>query len=717
MEKDRWRNRNPEQMAGNGAPERASRPAPGKVTRTSKLSPSRGAAVQRKAVAPTPGGAATLKARSPWELTMDPWMDAAHRGVTALAERETAFEADVSPGHDVQMRGGQEEPAGDVHRFAEQGLSGTASPLPYLDQIQRSFGSHDVSGVKAHTGGPAARAAEGMGAGAYATGDHVAFREAPDLHTAAHEAAHVVQQRGGVQLHGGVGEVEDEYERHADAVADRTVRGLSAVDLLEPYRTGPGSLAAVQRQASAGGSRPADQVRAAADTSAVFTVLRRACPVSGDTWSATGTLATDGDPDLTRELAAKLGTVPDDVWLATQLRRFGAEPLWPAAAIEERARRANAPGPFGGRAWAPEAGIGVQVGIPDREAGEERIAPIQVYFFPGRSGRRAMVVGGVHGTEHQGVEVVERLRAQLEADSRAGNPPFFSTVLVPTLIQRSDTAGRRNVCGPNSSGVPDTTPDVAGQPCADGSRAVEPNRTFPGIANPGGWEGQSYQDARRDGLLHQARPEEEPKVPPARRMIAETRALIALIEHFQPERLASIHAHSVPGGRGDGPGIFVDPRGGVTNPRDPTHSEAATPEGREDDRLAQEMLTRAESDVAGAARPDGSTNPFAAGPLRGVAPLRGNQAGRGGDTVHYEASHPRGTSLGDWAPSRGITTVTVEVPQRVTGPDLENIETMHRDLLQRVFLADPALLTPGAFGTAPSGLRGRSDAPPPRRAP
>mgnify|MGYP002064701929 CR=1 FL=1 len=32
-----------------------------------------------------------------------------------------------------------------------------------------------------------------MGAKAYATGNHVAFQQQPDLHTAAHEAAHVVQ--------------------------------------------------------------------------------------------------------------------------------------------------------------------------------------------------------------------------------------------------------------------------------------------------------------------------------------------------------------------------------------------------------------------------------------------------------------------------------------------------------------------------------------------
>lgn len=42
---------------------------------------------------------------------------------------------------------------------------------------------------------------------------------------------------------------------------------------------------------------------------------------------------------------------------------------------------------------------------------------------------------------------------------------------------------------------------------------------------------------------------------------------------------------------------------------------------------------------------------------------------------------------------------------------------MHRDLLHRVFLAHPSLVTPGAFGAAPAGLRGTSDAPPPTRAP
>lgn len=111
-------------------------------------------------------------------------MDAAVRGTTPAELLQEDAGHDVQHGN-IQMRGGTEQPAGDVHELARQGLSGTASQLPYLDQIQRSFGAHEVGAVKAHIGGPAAQAAEGMGAAAYATGDHVAFREAPDLYTAA----------------------------------------------------------------------------------------------------------------------------------------------------------------------------------------------------------------------------------------------------------------------------------------------------------------------------------------------------------------------------------------------------------------------------------------------------------------------------------------------------------------------------------------------------
>jgi hypothetical protein len=137
----------------------------------------------------------------------------------------------------------------DVQSAASDGVAGGGGSLPFLDQIQASFGRHDVSAVQAHVGGNATAAAQTIGAEAYATGNHVAFGGTPTLETTAHEAAHVVQQRSGVQLKGGVGEAGDPYEQHADAVASLVVQGKSAEGLLDQMSGGGGSGAApVQRK-------------------------------------------------------------------------------------------------------------------------------------------------------------------------------------------------------------------------------------------------------------------------------------------------------------------------------------------------------------------------------------------------------------------------------------------------------------------------------------
>lgn len=138
--------------------------------------------------------------------------------------------------------------AADVTAIAQQGVAGPGQALPHGVAIQSLFGRHDVSGVQAHVGGAAAEASEQIGASAYATGSSVAFREAPDLYTAAHEAAHVVQQRAGVQLRGGVGEAGDAYERHADAVADAVVAGKHAEGILDQMAGGGAQAPAVQRK-------------------------------------------------------------------------------------------------------------------------------------------------------------------------------------------------------------------------------------------------------------------------------------------------------------------------------------------------------------------------------------------------------------------------------------------------------------------------------------
>lgn len=124
---------------------------------------------------------------------------------------------------------------------AAAGVRGSGGALPHLAVLQAAFGSEfDLSLVQAHQDAAAVDATDALQAKAVAIGEHVVFGGAPDLFLAAHEAAHVIQQRNGVQLTGGRGEAGDVYESHADAVAERVVRGEDVAGLLRQTPTGGG---------------------------------------------------------------------------------------------------------------------------------------------------------------------------------------------------------------------------------------------------------------------------------------------------------------------------------------------------------------------------------------------------------------------------------------------------------------------------------------------
>jgi hypothetical protein len=238
---------------------------------------------------------------------------------------------------------------------------------------------------------------------------------------------------------------------------------------------------------------------------------------------------------------------------------------------------------------------------------------------------------------------------------------------------------------------------------------IEPNRNFP-------LAGESYAQARARGAAGPRAPElayRDPatgvlRTPASRsdrpvdvnsvRMIAETRILLSLIERFQPERLATVHAHSLSHRPGDAPGIFVDPRGvdpytGV--PRTDLLSES---QRMADDELTERMVT------SGRTRLAATPLPLTTGrrPRAPFDPFMGNVAG-GGWTVHYapSADHPEGTSLGMYAPEpvpgvrEGITTITIEVPQYAgsSAGALPAIEDLDRDLLADIFLEDPTTVS------------------------
>jgi hypothetical protein len=122
--------------------------------------------------------------------------------------------------------------------IAQRGIDSEGGPLPHAAQIQASFGRHDISSVRTHVGGRAADANRELGAQAFTSNGQIAFASQPDLRLAAHEAAHVVQQRHGVTLNGAIDQPGDDYERQADLVAHAVLRGESAEPLLNQMRGG-----------------------------------------------------------------------------------------------------------------------------------------------------------------------------------------------------------------------------------------------------------------------------------------------------------------------------------------------------------------------------------------------------------------------------------------------------------------------------------------------
>jgi hypothetical protein len=120
--------------------------------------------------------------------------------------------------------------AKDLHELAASGTKGTGSQLPYYKVIQAAFGKYDISQVKAYINSQVTRA---LGAEAYTCGNEIVFNKYPSLFVAAHEAAHVIQQRANILLKNGCGEAGDLYEQHANQVAQAVMENRSAEQILD----------------------------------------------------------------------------------------------------------------------------------------------------------------------------------------------------------------------------------------------------------------------------------------------------------------------------------------------------------------------------------------------------------------------------------------------------------------------------------------------------
>lgn len=125
-----------------------------------------------------------------------------------------------------------------VAKIAQSGMQSPSSPLPFMGQLESAFKPHDISGIQAHMGSAAKKSAEGLNSAAFAANEHIVFGRQPDLFTAAHEVAHVVDQRRrpAPKSGNGLSQPKDSGEQLADSAAWRAARGESAASLLGPPR-------------------------------------------------------------------------------------------------------------------------------------------------------------------------------------------------------------------------------------------------------------------------------------------------------------------------------------------------------------------------------------------------------------------------------------------------------------------------------------------------
>jgi hypothetical protein len=156
-------------------------------------------------------------------------------GASSHAPGKTTRTSRLSPGAGIARKAAGAAGAGvDAGAVYAQATSGAASEVPYRSEMERGFGT-DFSGVQAYKGRTDEMGAIQAKAATAGSDNRIAFASAsPSKATVAHELAHVVQaQNGGgaagVQGSSVLSQPGDVAERQADAAA-ATVAGGGAVD-------------------------------------------------------------------------------------------------------------------------------------------------------------------------------------------------------------------------------------------------------------------------------------------------------------------------------------------------------------------------------------------------------------------------------------------------------------------------------------------------------
>lgn len=150
--------------------------------------------------------------------------------------------------------------------------------------------------------------------------------------------------------------------------------------------------------------------------------------------------------------------------------------------------------------------------------------PVMMYYFQGKTDRRALVIGGVHGTELSAIEVAGALVNRMNT---ASDTPEFSLLVIPELFPDNASLARNRPLTIGST-------ENIGRYTAPA--AVDPNRQMPAL-------GCAFD-------------ENNPVDSHGREIEPENRMLLKIIRDFAPERMVNLHAiRDVKFA-----GVFADPR-------------------------------------------------------------------------------------------------------------------------------------------------------------
>lgn len=229
--------------------------------------------------------------------------------------------------------------------------------------------------------------------------------------------------------------------------------------------------------------------------------------------------------------------------------------------------------------------------------------PIEAYYFPGRSENRALVIGGVHGSELSGIAVAKKLIEQLNREKDI----YYSVIIIPCLFP--DNAGKA-VANPAMIG------GVSNIGRYSYTESADPNRQMPSL-------GRAFNPDKP--VDHAGRPIEP-----------ENQLLLQFIQEFQPQRIVNLHAiRDMAQG-----GIYADPR---------TDSKGIAFEYETDNNLALAMAAFIEENGGKVPGNHLQKQPTALYHVDPPVALPGQRQKRNLEGSKLPGNRGYGVSLGSWA--------------------------------------------------------------------